>query len=120
MPDGVIEQRPVVGAATPAIVIGVGAYPHLPAGSQALVAEPEGMSQLTSPPISARKFAAWLIERYDVPSRPLATVALLVSEARPKPFVHPVSGASIPLEVATIGSLKAALEAWRARGDAGP
>lgn len=120
MPNGVIEQRAVAGAATHAIVIGVGAYAHLPGGGGPLVQDPEGMAQLTSPPISARKFATWLIQRYNVPDRPLATVALLVSEARPKPFIHPVSGASIPLEDATIANLKAALEAWRARGDAMP
>ena len=120
MPNGVIEERAVGGPATHAIVIGVGAYPHLPGGGGAPVPQPEGMTQLTSPPISARKFAEWLILKHNVPARPLATVALLLSEARPKPFVNPRTGVSTPVEVATIGNIGSALESWRAKGDALP
>ena len=120
MPSAVIDDRAVAGAATHAIVIGVGRYPHLPGGGAPTVAQPEGMAQLTSPPISARKVAEWLIQNLNVPDKPLASVALLLSEARPAPFRNPRTGVSTAVEVATIENLKTALEDWRARGDALP
>src|SRR5512145_1673321 len=116
----IVEERPVRGPATHAIVIGVGRYPHLPGGGGARVRRPEGMRQLTSPPISARRFAEWLISSYVYPAKPLASVALLVSEARPAPFANSRTGASTALEVPTIESLKSALLEWRQRGDAKP
>ena len=54
------------------------------------------MEQLTSPPISARLFASWLMsEDFRHPAKPLASVALLLSEAAPAPFVDPKDGQEI-------------------------
>lgn len=77
------------GPATHAIVIGVGAYPHLIGGAGPLTNRNEGMAQLSSPPLSARALAEWLIESLHDPSKPLATVALLLSESDPRPFWQP-------------------------------
>ncbi len=115
-----VEERQVQGAATHAIVIGVGHYPNLPGGGKPQVARPEGMGQLTSPPISARAISTWLIETLDYPAKPLATVALLLSERTPKPFRNPVTGVDVPVEVATIDNVEQALTEWRQRGDATP
>jgi hypothetical protein len=80
MPRFVVHETPIAGSATHALVIGVGSYPHLLGGSGALCEDNEGLAQLTSPPVSARKFADWLICSFANPDKPLASVALLISE----------------------------------------
>ena len=115
-----VEERQVQGPATHAIVIGVGHYPHLPGGGKRPVPRPAGMGQLTSPPISARAIASWLVETLDYPAKPLASVALLLSERTPKPFRHPKTGVDIPVKLATIDNIELALTEWRGRGDAKP
>jgi hypothetical protein len=55
-----IHNVAVDGPATHALVIGVGAYPHL-IGGTGRTKYNDGMGQLTSPPISARLFASWLM-----------------------------------------------------------
>jgi hypothetical protein len=116
----IVEERPVPGPATHAIVIGVGQYPHLPGGGQAQVTDPETLGQLSSPPISAGAFATWLIGSLRHPDKPLASVALLVSERRPKPFLNPRTGVDGPVAAATIDNIELALTEWRQRGDASP
>lgn len=113
-----VDEQPRQRPATHAIVIGVGHYPHLPGGGgRPQVAKPEGLTQLTSPPISARKFATWLIGRYNNVDRPLASVALLLSERTPKLFTNPRTNKDHQVEVATIENIEAALTAWRERGE---
>jgi hypothetical protein len=73
-----VYSRRFNGAATHAIVIGVGHYPHLPGGKgRPKFRAHGGMGQLKSPPESARVIARWLIENYAHPDKPLATVSLL-------------------------------------------
>ena len=50
------------------------------------------MGQLTSPPHSARAVARWLIRSLRDPAKPLADVALLVSEDKPRPFLNTRTG----------------------------
>jgi caspase domain-containing protein len=120
MPDRfVVEERPVRGPATHAVVIGVGRYPHLPGGGSATrVKKPEGMGQLTSPPLSARAFATWLIEKYNYPDKPLADVALVASGGGPASFRNPRTGADVAVEPATMDNIETALTEWRLRGKA--
>ena len=114
-----VDERPAQAAATHAIVIGVGHYPHLPGGgSPVRVKKPEGMGQLTSPPVSARAFASWLIEKYNYPAKALASVALLVSERNPVPFRNPLTAVETAVEPATMDNIEAALTDWRMRGKA--
>lgn len=110
-----VHQVPVAGPATRAILIGVGSYAHLRGGSGALAPGGNLMGQLTSPPVSARALADWLIEHLDAPGKPLAEVALLLSEDSPKPYVNPVTKAAHQVEVATIDNIEAALSDWRDR-----
>jgi Caspase domain len=108
-------------AATHAIVIGVGDYPHLPRGSsKQKTKDHEGMPQLTSPPISARKFAAWLIRSFEHPEKPLATVSLLLSERKPKPFVNPRTNKSWNVALAGTDNVLNALWEWNDRGNRSP
>ncbi|MGW7088968.1 caspase family protein [Streptomyces sp. NPDC054871] len=105
-------------ASTHALVIGVGAYTHLdggpsPTGHPGAV----GMRQLSSPPLSARKFATWMIDEYHDTGRPLGSLALLLSEANPAPFFNSRTGKPHVVETATIDNIVAAVKEWKIRGD---
>ncbi|MCX4825314.1 caspase family protein [Streptomyces sp. NBC_01142] len=97
------------------MIIGVGKYPHL-AGGEAPAANPDGMKQLSSPPLSARAFATWLLAEYDHPQKPLGSLALLLSENEPVPFLNPKTGTAHHVEVATIDNIFTAVKEWRRRG----
>jgi len=112
-----VHDEPVAGPATHVIVLGVGAYPHLNGGTDALTPDHDGMGQLSSPPISARAFADWLIRWFHHPGKPLATVALLISAATPERFENPRSHRIQDVERATSLTASAALKAWKERGD---
>jgi hypothetical protein len=105
-------------SSTHALVIGVGAYTHLDGG---LDPTPHpgavGMRQLSSPPLSARRFASWMIDQYHDEARPLGSLALLLSETAPTPFVHPRTNAGHVIEAATIDNIVAAVTEWKDRGD---
>ncbi|MCX5562535.1 caspase family protein [Streptomyces sp. NBC_00038] len=101
---------------THALVIGVGKYPHL-AGGEAPVADSDGMRQLSSPPLSARALSTWLLAEYHDPGRPLGSLALLLSEEQPTPFVDPRTQASHDVDKATIENILTAVTQWYDRGD---
>ncbi|MFJ4777609.1 caspase family protein [Streptomyces sp. NPDC088762] len=107
--------------ATHALVIGVGAYAHLDGGPEPTDhAGAVGMRQLSSPPVSARAFATWMIDQYHDRDRPLGSLALLLSEAAPTPFVHPKTAAPQDVEAAAIDNIVAAVTEWKDRGDHDP
>jgi Caspase domain len=113
-----VHEKAVAGPATHAIIIGVGAYPHLNGGTPGgLTPDHDGMGQLSSPPISARMFADWLIRSFNHPDKPLATVALLVSAAAKEKFVNPATDAAYDVEPATAAAAIEAIKAWKERGD---
>lgn len=72
---------------------------------------PDGMGQLTSPPISARAVAKWLCRDFHDDAKPLASLSLLLSEADPEPF----QGKDVA--EATIDNIEAAVREWRQRAD---
>ncbi|MFD9335449.1 caspase family protein [Streptomyces sp. NPDC060028] len=105
-------------ASTHALVIGIGAYTHLNGGpSPTDHPGAVGMRQLSSPPLSARKFATWMIGEYHDTGRPLGSLALLLSEAAPAPFPDPGTGEPHLVEPATIDNIVAAVKEWKTRGD---
>lgn len=105
---------------THAIVIGVGDYPHLIGGSGKLSVDNDGMGQLTSPPASASRLADWLIQSFHNPSKPLGSVALLISEKTPRTFVNEKTGIVHQPENAGADEIAQAVLEWKARGDADP
>lgn len=115
-----VHTNAVVGPATHALVIGVGHYPHLVGGEGALYPDHSGMGQLSSPPISALRFATWLTESFRHPNKPLASVALLVSDEQPVAFTNPLDGTRHAVEKATFANVEEAVKAWKARADAHP
>jgi hypothetical protein len=113
-----VHDVAVAGPATHALVIGVGAYPHLNGGTGKRTADHDGMEQLTSPPISAREFASWLISDFHHPEKPLASVSFLLSEADPFPFTDPTDAAKIfDVAEATSKNVEDAVKAFFKRGD---
>ncbi|MFG2874133.1 caspase family protein [Streptomyces sp. NPDC048337] len=105
-------------ASTHALVIGVGAYTHLDGGpSPTDHPGAVGMRQLSSPPLSARAFATWMIGEYNDKGRPLGSLALLLSEAAPAPFPNPKTQVGHVVEAATIDNIVAAVTEWKDRGD---
>lgn len=115
-----VHRRQVAGPATHALVIGVSHYPHLNGGGDRLTDAREGMGQLTSPTVSARAFATWLIEELNDPDKPLASVSLLLSERRRKRFRTPRTGDERLVDKATMPNVSEAIKAWKAEGDASP
>ena len=117
MIDPVFSTK-VNGAATHALVIGVGHYPHLPGGGGKQYPNPEGMGQLKSPPQSARAFARWLIEEYECPERPLASVTMLIAEKTAAKFEFNGNGKkkSVSVPDATMANVSAAIKDWHALG----
>jgi hypothetical protein len=100
---------------THAIVIGIGRYPWLVGGKRKpTFAQHDGMKQLTSPPASARAFATWLLDTYENPAAPLASVDLLLSDASGQKFKGP--NGTVAVEPALFDNVAAAIKAWAKRG----
>lgn len=110
--------QPSLPRGTHALVIGVGDYPWLDGGTQPRFAHFEGMGQLSSPPVSARAFAEWLLSPtgYHNPACPLASLDLLISDASTDQFVPP-GGASTTIQRARFADIDAAIRAWFQRGN---
>src|SRR5262249_4049056 len=123
MPRFVVHEKQVQGAATHALVIGVGSYPYLVGGNGPLTDDNEGLRQLTSPPVSARAFADWLVTSFSNPDKPLASVALLISEANnvvdgnTSTYLNPKTNVSHDLERAQIDTVAKAVDEWQTRAD---
>jgi hypothetical protein len=122
MPDAALVHAVDRGnnPATHVIVIGIGHYDHLPGGGGVPTPHHLNMKQLKSPPISARKVASWFIENFDCPERPLASVALVISEAAPTPFTNSRSGVAYTVPSGTTDEVKQALVAWIERSETHP
>jgi Caspase domain len=85
-----------------AFVVGVSAYPHLPPYGQRVrrVHPTFGMTQLTSPALSAARFAEWLITQRAGLPRPLATCRMLLRPSEiERPLIPPIL--SIPDDAST-------------------
>ena len=94
-------------------VVGVGAYRHLAGGREPLDhLRGVRLSQLSSPPMSARALTDWFVGEMENPDTPLGSVELLLSP--PDAYALP-SGGSVDVEAATIGNIAEAFDAWFAR-----
>lgn len=117
MPDtSIVFSAPQPAAGTHVLAVGVGRYPHLVGGDGVRLKDHQGLGQLSSPPVSARAVATWFSESFRNPTRPLASVRLLVSEANPTPWVAP-DGSPKAVAPATMDEVTAAFKAWFADGD---
>lgn len=115
-----VFKKRIKGAATHAIVIGVGHYFHLPGGKSRKKFSGAGiMRQLKSPPQSAKAIARWLIEEYKHPKKPLASVSLLVSEAKQSQFTFKDGNQKkiVDVPAATAAEVTTAIREWHALGN---
>ena len=80
----------------------------------------DGMGQLSSPTVSARAFAEWLINSYWNPKKPLDSVALLLSEEPAADFVNPRTSARLNPERASYANVSSAIKDWAKRGAENP
>ena len=103
-------ERPGDDPKTHAFVVGVGKYTHL-SGGKHVIQENLGLGQLTSPPISARAFADWLVEELDNTNAPLGSVEMLVSPAGR--YRSPQGVADVEVEAATMANVKQAFTRWK-------
>jgi hypothetical protein len=101
---------------THVLIIGVGDYRSIN-GASGLV---PGMGPLTSPPVSARKFADWILTEFRNTECPLASVAMLISDHADKSYEIPGSGKKQKLAGASTANVKKAVDAWLARGNSSP
>ena len=102
-----------------AIVIGVGYYKHFPGGDGIEFAGHGNMGQLSSPPMSARHVADWIIETYkDDSDRPLRSLHLLLSEAEEHASYKPEAQPAKIIKQANFTNVKDAIRQWKSRGDA--
>lgn len=122
-PALVFEAAPAGGTpGTHVLIIGVGTYDYLLGGALANEEVADSMGQLPSASASARALADWFLDGYDNCERPLASLALVLSEREPATYAHPkatIPGRSLPNgEMATVSD---AVDAWidRASGVAG-
>jgi hypothetical protein len=74
------------------------------------------MGQLTSPPVSARAVADWLISRCRS-DKPLGTLSLLLSETGARTYENPVTGVEREVPEATADNVSAAIQAWAGRAN---
>src|SRR5260370_12380507 len=90
---------------THVVLRGVGTYRHIRGGKDYKAELPvSNLRQLTSPPISARKFADWLLKELHNPDAPLGSVELLLSEQPQAPYRLP-DGESTPIVRPTISTI---------------
>lgn len=111
-----VFEKQIQGPATHAIVIGVGDYVHLPGGTGKEFEDHGGIGQLTSPPYSARAFALWLLRDYKNPSKPLASLELLISEKNAGTFKPPFADAK-RVQRANLANVETAIRKWYDRGN---
>lgn len=111
---------------THVLLIGIGDYPWLEGGDKCTTDAHRdnamGMGQLASPPVSTRQLADWFLDGFANPDRPLASLAMLLSEKAPATYSHPAAPPRArPLPRGTIGDVEKAVAAWvqraRRRGD---
>lgn len=107
---------------THVLLIGIADYPWLEGGSEYVPQHHEGnargMGQLTAPAVSMRKMADWFLGKFDNEERPLASLSLLLSEAKPEPYTHPKALArDVAQPSGTIEEVSDAVNEWIERAN---
>jgi len=96
---------------THAFVVGIGHYRNLPGGGGRADELGLGLTQLSSPPISARAFTDWLLHEHHNPQAPLGSVELLISDDLSNTYTLP-NGTVKVIEVAKISNIERAFTRW--------
>jgi hypothetical protein len=107
--------RPANAPGTHVLIIGVGKYAYGKGSGATLVGG--DLQQLTSPPLSAKEFANWLIRSFKNTAAPLKSVSLLISEPQVSTYSSPLPGGNQTFQVppATLTEVKEASARWATR-----
>lgn len=112
---------PAQDAQTHAIIIGVSQYLHLPGGALAATQPaqiPLGLTQLTSPTVSAAEVTRWLLTRHRNTAAPLGTLELFLSPASYTPpdevaaKIGAPPGAALGVEAAEFDPIRRGYKRW--------
>jgi hypothetical protein len=98
------------------LIIGIGTYDYLMDGDLENPDVADGMVQLPQAARSARAVADWFLEDFDNSDRPLASLAMVLSEEAPATYDHEratFKGGALPN--GDIASVAAAVDAWLER-----
>src|SRR5271166_2453707 len=90
------------GPGTHVLLVGIGTYPYLIGGAEPRPDIAEGMRQLDAPSKSARSVADWFLGEFNNPDRPLASLALVLSEPEPSIYEHGTAQRRGPLPTGTV------------------
>jgi hypothetical protein len=107
------------GPGTHVLIIGISHYTYLNGGTRPRPDIADGMGQLDAPAPSAIALARWFLDEFDNPRKPLASLALVVSEEHPATFTHAKAPGSLPLPCGDFSDVRSAVGRWveRAEGD---
>lgn len=111
-----IFEDKTAGAGTHVLLMGIGDYPWLEGGEKCSTDKQKalamGMGQLGAPPRSARALADWFLDGFENLDRPLASLALILSEAVPAQYEHKPLVPPKTVPRGTIRDVEKAVEAW--------
>lgn len=115
----IYEDNTVAGSGTHVLLIAASHYPYLIGGEGPFLSEDnDGMKQLTSPSFSARELVKWFLDTpYNNHTKPLASIALLLSERNVPAFTHPRATNENAVDSATMANVSKAVSEWKDRGD---
>jgi hypothetical protein len=108
------------GPGTHVLIVGISDYPYLNGGTHPRPDVAEGMGYLDASAPSARALAGWFLDEFNNPEKPLASLALVLSEKSPAIFTHPKAPAGVALPRGDFEEVSAALEHWVRRAESDP
>jgi hypothetical protein len=108
------------GPGTHVLIVGISYYPFLNGGSDPRPDIAQGMGQLDAPAPSARALATWFLDEFDNPHKPLASLALVLSEESPAVFSHPKAPGGSALPLGTFADVRSAVQNWVGRASSNP
>lgn len=108
------------GPGTHVLIIGVSYYTYLLDGDHPRPDLAEGMGNLDAPAPSARALASWFLSEFDNSAKPLASLALVLSEPTPAVFTHPKAPGGIELPTGNFEEVSAAVGNWVRRAESDP
>ncbi|SNS41014.1 Caspase domain-containing protein [Granulicella rosea] len=115
------SERQPGDAGTHVFIVGVGKYRY-GQGQDAMAMHGQALSQLTSPPHSARAMADWFLQHFRRHDKPLTSLAMVLSEENPQGYTLPgrpeLGAQAIP--AATLENVEAAADRWAMRLESNP
>jgi hypothetical protein len=105
----------VTGPGTHVLIVGISDYLHLLGGTEPRSDIAEGMGQLDAPVNSARALANWFLDEFENDSRPLASLALVLSDRTPVVYQHRKSQRHEAVPSGEIGDVAKAIDNWVTR-----